>query len=281
MRFGQQAAMEYLMTYGWAILIVAIVIVALFQLGMFNNSNLTPHATAGACQLVHSAAGSSLAGQCNNEIPQSVAQFNGASSSTVSATVPQLNTNAGSYDTVSFWMYWNGQTNQMPFGFGSYDLWFNSATCFGFNTASGDDYGLNPSGFPNRWVFVTSIFYNGAYTGHNLIYINGVQQTLSQCSASPSSGYATTNVHISGWGNGGYYFSGALSNIQIYNTSLSAGEISMLYTEGIGGAPVDPTHIAGWWPLNGNAQDYSGNSHNGQLTGISWNGTWTSGYTAP
>ena len=109
MRFRQQAAMEYLMTYGWAILIIAIVIVALFQLGIFNNSNLTPRALAGACQVVHSAAGSSLAGQCNNEIPQSVAQFNGASSSTVSATVPQLSTSAGSYDTVSFWMYWSGQ----------------------------------------------------------------------------------------------------------------------------------------------------------------------------
>ena len=178
-------------------------------------------------------------------------------------------------------MYWGGQISQMPFGFGSYDLWFPSSTCLGFNTASGDAYGLNPSSFPNRWVFVTAIFYNGAYTGHNLIYINGVQQTLSQCASSSSSGYATTKVHISGWGNGGYYLTGALSNVQIYNTSLSSSEISMLYTEGIGGVPVDPTHIVGWWPLNGNANDYSGNNNNGVPTSISYNSTWTSGYTVP
>ena len=54
--------MEYLMTYGWAILIIAVVIVALFQLGIFNNSNLAPRALSGACEVVRNAAGSSLAG---------------------------------------------------------------------------------------------------------------------------------------------------------------------------------------------------------------------------
>ncbi len=35
-----QSAMEYLMTYGWAILIIAIVLIALFSLGVFSNANL-------------------------------------------------------------------------------------------------------------------------------------------------------------------------------------------------------------------------------------------------
>ncbi len=35
-----QAAMEYLMTYGWAILFIAIVIIALFSLGLFSGSPL-------------------------------------------------------------------------------------------------------------------------------------------------------------------------------------------------------------------------------------------------
>ncbi|MGC8652234.1 MAG: hypothetical protein ACP5UH_03220 [Candidatus Micrarchaeia archaeon] len=34
-----QSAMEYLMTYGWAILVVSIVLAALFQLGIFNSSS--------------------------------------------------------------------------------------------------------------------------------------------------------------------------------------------------------------------------------------------------
>jgi hypothetical protein len=36
-----QSAMEYLMTYGWAILIIAVVLGALFSLGVFNGSSLT------------------------------------------------------------------------------------------------------------------------------------------------------------------------------------------------------------------------------------------------
>lgn len=36
-----QSAMEYLMTYGWAILIIAVVLGALFSLGLFSGSSLT------------------------------------------------------------------------------------------------------------------------------------------------------------------------------------------------------------------------------------------------
>ena len=35
-----QSAMEYLMTYGWAILIIAVVLGALFSLGVFSGSNI-------------------------------------------------------------------------------------------------------------------------------------------------------------------------------------------------------------------------------------------------
>ena len=38
--FKLQSAMEYLMTYGWAILIIAVVMVALFALGVFSGSPL-------------------------------------------------------------------------------------------------------------------------------------------------------------------------------------------------------------------------------------------------
>jgi len=37
-----QSAMEYLMTYGWAILVIIIVIAVLFYIGVLNPRNLTP-----------------------------------------------------------------------------------------------------------------------------------------------------------------------------------------------------------------------------------------------
>ena len=68
----------------------------------------------------------------------------------------------------------------------------------------------------------------------------------------------------------------------MYNVSLSAEEIRALYLEGIGGAPIDLQNLVGWWPLNGNANDYSGNMNNGQIDGnVAFNSSWASGYTAP
>ncbi len=44
--YKAQAAMEYLTTYGWSILLVAIALISLFELGIFNSNNF---ATSGSC----------------------------------------------------------------------------------------------------------------------------------------------------------------------------------------------------------------------------------------
>ncbi|MGC9037471.1 MAG: hypothetical protein ACP5IK_02040, partial [Candidatus Micrarchaeia archaeon] len=77
-----QSAMEYLMTYGWAILIIAVVLGALFQLGVFNANNFAPKAPPGACQVFrpngpYTTSFINLEGECQGELPQYVAQFNG------------------------------------------------------------------------------------------------------------------------------------------------------------------------------------------------------------
>ena len=77
--------MEYLMTYGWAILIIAIVLVALFSLGVFNSANFAPKAPPGSCQVIRpfgtgTTQDMNLEGECNGELPNYVAQFNGQNS---------------------------------------------------------------------------------------------------------------------------------------------------------------------------------------------------------
>ena len=80
-----------------------------------------------------------------------------------------------------------------------------------------------------------------------------------------------------------YSFNGLVSDVQLYNTSLNNGQISSLYFEGFGGAPLQLSTLVAWWPLKGNANDYSGNGNNGftynltyiQLTGYSDYGTST------
>ncbi len=70
-------------------------------------------------------------------------------------------------------------------------------------------------------------------------------------------------------------------NVQVYNTSLSSNEVTALYNEGIGGKPIDIQNIVWWWPLNGNAQDYSGNSNDCTATNTLFTSNWESGYTTP
>ena len=76
-RRKSQSAMEYLMTYGWAILIIAVVLGVLFQLGIFSGSSLTPRAQPGSCEVIRTAAATSLEGLCQGQLPQYVASFNG------------------------------------------------------------------------------------------------------------------------------------------------------------------------------------------------------------
>ncbi|MDE1761690.1 MAG: hypothetical protein KGH78_00655, partial [Candidatus Micrarchaeota archaeon] len=64
-----------------------------------------------------------------------------------------------------------------------------------------------------------------------------------------------------------------------YNASLSSNEISSMYTEGIGGAPIQLQNLVGWWPLNQNVQDYSGDNLNGTANSIGYTSNWESTYT--
>ena len=87
---------------------------------------------------------------------------------------------------------------------------------------------------------------------------------------------------LSPLGGGCACYPGDISNLQFYNVSLSQPEIQALYLEGIGGAPVRPQDIVGWWPMNGNMNDYSGNNDNGQTyNGAFYTSSWEGSYTAP
>jgi hypothetical protein len=89
----------------------------------------------------------------------------------------------------------------------------------------------------------------------------GTGQTISS---------STAKGTIGDLGGGGFPFTGSISNLQLYNTSLDAGTVQTLYVEGIGGAPVNPQYLIGWWPLNGDTNDYSGSNNNGAATGITY-----------
>ncbi len=275
-----QSAMEYLMTYGWAILIIAMVLVALFALGIFNSANFAPKATAGACQVVRNVESVTLQGQCQGEMPEYVAYVSGKP-----VAIGNVSYGVNSF-TASAWVHptQGSYTNVLEDHNGNGYGWELGAR--GCGTASEVFFRFDTSAYANQrespgcpsvgqsWVFlaITVDGHQAALYGNGK-YLSGL--TINGNVPSPS----TLAFGEAMDGGGNYY--GYLSDVQIYNASLSANDVEQLYMEGIGGAPIDPLHVVGWWPLNGNAQDYSGNSNNGQAPGVSYTSAWTSGYTQP
>ncbi len=126
-------------------------------------------------------------------------------------------------------------------------------------------------GFPlNTWEFV-GFTINGATVtlyADNEVYSGTISYAYNSIAAFP------TWIGARGDGICRSCINAQISNIQVYNTSLTAPEVNALYIEGIGGAPIDLQNLIGWWPLNGNANDYSGNGNNGQATNVIYTGSW-------
>ena len=297
-RWKAQSAMEYLMTYGWAILIIAVVLGARFELGVFNGTFFMPHVPPGSCRIFRpygprTVGSINLEGECQGALPQYVAQFDGTENSYIKISNPMtINVNQYSY-TVSAWIYttmlvdanaeaiFKGVNNN----YADFGLSLNSpgqdGICGWVNGMCGSSVCSSKTLInTNQWYFVTGVWSVG--TTYAAIYVNG--KFVGDCASagSPYSGTALPEI-ASGPDLNGYNtaFQGDISNVQVYNASLSANDISALYLEGIGGAPINLGNLVAWWPLNGNANDYSGNNNDGTAVNVIYTTNWENGYTQP
>jgi len=284
-----QSAMEYLMTYGWAILIIAVVLGALFQLGVFNSSSFSPRAPPGACQVFRpSGPGTTtninLMGVCTGQLPQYVAVFGTTATSTTASTSSMMNALAAGA-TFSAWINYRGTiygcngisgitnnsnsqwrmgliggcNSRAPYFITEHNIWPNEVAASTSNLQT------------NRWYHVV-----GTWNGTSLrvsFFVNGALNN-SAIASNGIGGYTSWYITLGGYCSGCGAFNGSVANIQIYDTSFSANDIQALYAKGIGGAPAKLQNLVGWWPLNGNSNDYSGNNNNGVPTAV----TFTSQY---
>jgi hypothetical protein len=287
--FKAQAAMEYLTTYGWAILIIAVVIVGLFELGLFNGSNYGSRAQAGGCQ-VYRAYGPgtiqqiNLEGVCNTEIPKSVSYFDGVNGN-INIPTSQSLYNPGQL-TVGMWIDTNASAGALQDVLtktnsgGSSGFLFPITTNgwnniqFEIRTGSTQTYSVSYPG-TDKWNYVVAT-YNGFAMS---IYINGA--LAGSQVASGNIVIDSSNITVGSLRKTGNWYSGEVSNIQIYNKSLNSNQISQLYTEGIGGPPELLQNLVGWWPLNGDVVDYSGNQQNGVSNSIYFSEAWDKNYVTP
>ena len=294
-RFNAQSAMEYLATYGWAILIIALVLAALFELGVFNSTTFAPRAAAGSCFVSRPYGPNttnliSLEGTCENDIPKYVAEFNGEDSFISIQNNSQINS-VGPF-TVSFWFE--------PFSYPQYsavvvahshdssgyagnwwlELYSNRLTFWVINSG-GSSSTISYSNYAvNKYYFVVATF-----TGTQMnLFVNG-QQVSSPQAVSGGMEYMPGNIWVgSGKGSAptqpGWYLNGTISNLQVYNSSFTESDAAALYAEGIGGDPINIENLVAWYPLNGDNIDYSGNNNTVVASNnIVYTSSWAGSYT--
>ncbi len=274
--------MEYLMTYGWAILIISVVLGTLYQMGVFTSSSVTVRVPPGACKVLRTTSAVNLVGQCSGILPKYVGSFSASSIQVPS----RASLSPSSQVTISFWMYstlapitsnaclhplgkWSSTTDA------NYVFYYGVAPCVGgtspniivyANVLNGGWTGVSPdsSSTISLYTWYSVIWSYGASGGS--LYLNGVTQSGSPvCSAC---GTLTTNVDNLQIDDGS--FNGFIADVQLYNTSLDSSQVQTLYLEGIGGAPVSPQYLVAWWPLNGDTNDYGGSNNNGAATGLTF-----------
>ena len=287
-----QSAMEYLMTYGWAILVIAIVLGVLYYLGIFGWMASTPMAQPGSCQVLRpNGPGTNfdvgLSGTCNNELPEYVLNEGPGSSGyiTVSGGAAAVLQRSQTF-TVTAWVDerrpivncdGSGVTGtgataaiiQMS------NLEFYTGGCFnlglflqGSGVWSGLEFGQN-----DKWYFVAAEYNGTSNTLPNIMLYLDMRNQTDTVATNLVTGSPSLTLD-----NG---FNGTVADVQLYNSTLSGNEIHALYMEGVGGAPMQLQNLVGWWPLNGNANDYSGNLNNGAATAVSYTSSWASGYAVP
>ena len=191
----------------------------------------------------------------------------------VTTTIPFSNLNAF---TIAFWVNAsntlkiessNGYTIFNSLGTNNFEMWLNNGGGAGATPGSGDEevgfgssdyhgYGVNG----NTWNFLAVSVTNG----YLLFYANSQGPFVVPIVSGP---YSLENLAIANSAQGISSLNGSISNIQIYNTSLTPSEIKTLYNEGMISAPIYTKHLIAWYPLYGSLNDYSGNNYNGTLTG--------------
>lgn len=170
----------------------------------------------------------------------------------------------------SFWFYSSAlATSQRIFGVGKPQISpYNGIEAY---IAANQILGFNALGQSCETIdpILNSTWYQAAATwdGSTLkCYLNGMLENSIAIGA--SSGVVGTNgftyLGTDSFTPAKYFFNGKIANFQTYNTVLGANTILQLYNHGIASTPAN---ALGWWPLNGDVNDYSGNGNNGSAIG--------------
>ncbi len=209
-------------------------------------------------------------GNLNTQSPQGIFTFSDYGIQALA--LPGLNGNyittngypAASALSMSMWFM---STGQVP---GHQQYFFDSLPenwKIGFNTVN--SLVVYPGSSSAKVSFENKIAYNTWYhvvvtsqnSGSSLlynVYLNG--NNIGSGTLALQNIAAVTNTEIGDFSGN---FNGLMANVQLYNKTLTSLQVGTLYQDGISSPPISDNGLIAWWPLNGNANDYSGYNNNG------------------
>ena len=229
-----------------------------------------------------------VAGTVNyNSLPSFIPDFNGDGLINVSTTAFENNSftvvawvslavaNAGHYQ--DFFTSGLGCTTDQSFEYGTNINTINTNDYMAF--CNDDIYNFSNVFNVSGWYFVVAEWNKS--TKVQGIYVYNSNGQLVSSEARTSTGYLDTYKSFAciGGGNTGCWtpnvgLEGYLSDAQIYLSALSLSQLNSLDSEGFNDIPLKGVGLAGYWPLNGTAKDYSGNGNNGVASNV----VYTSNY---
>ncbi len=286
-----QSALEYVITYGWAILIITIVLAVLYVTIVSSTGNLGGKLPAGSCHVIRPNGPGTTSqigktGECTG-LPQDVASFSGSGGIRIPITW-----SSGS-ETQTAWVYVSAlpattqYITQQYASIGGFSI--NSDGSVSFDVCNlvciqPEKVTTAPGAItPGKWYFIAGNYSATTLNGPaslNVCVSSGASLTCTSAAESTQLNPSTNHYHIGSTVNYGSAFVGNISNVQVYTAGLSYNGLLAQYQQGIGGAPLDLNDLFAWYPLNGNGNDYSGNGYNGTSLGVSYTSTWK-GYSAP
>ena len=139
-----------------------------------------------------------------------------------------------------------------------YSIFLSNSNTLSGSDDCGDTYSGNYNFVPGVWYDLSLIVSNGAPSNIKL-YVNGNQ--ILSTTGTWGTGTSWSNLFIGSNPSSGF-FNGSISNVQIYNSSLSQNSIKQLFQRGISGIPISNNGLVGWFTLNGNQKDLSGQNNN-------------------
>ena len=142
--------------------------------------------------------------------------------------------NFGNRYSIEFWFYpIDTAVDELVYKSGSWEVYKASATQIYFrtwnSTAQASDLNSGAIGsFTNNWHHVVAVFNRGTKT----IYVDG--SFMNSGSVENYSRLTSSDIGIGSYTAGNYFFNGTMSDIKLYNISLTQPQVESMYYSGIG-----------------------------------------------